>query len=41
VTETRERYLRQEFGQRVHNDRLDFLRELLEAATGLEALGPA
>jgi hypothetical protein len=39
VTETRERYLRQEFGQRVHNDRLDFLRELLEAATGLEALG--
>lgn len=39
VTETRERYLRQEFGQRLHNDRLDFLRELLEAATGLEALG--
>ena len=39
VTETRERYLRQEFGQRAHNDRLDFIRELLEAATGLEALG--
>ncbi|WP_299161748.1 hypothetical protein [Accumulibacter sp.] len=39
VTETRERYLRQEFGQRAHNNRLDFLRELLEAATGLEALG--
>lgn len=38
VTETRERYLRQEFGQRVHNNRIDFLRELLEAATGLEAL---
>lgn len=40
MTETRERYLRQEFGQRVHNDRLQFLRELLEAATGLESLDP-
>lgn len=39
VTETRERYLRQEIGQRVHNDRLDFIRSLLEASTGLDALG--
>lgn len=39
AADTRERYLRQEFGERLHNDRLDFVRELLEAATGLEALG--
>ncbi|MDC7701655.1 hypothetical protein [Vogesella indigofera] len=38
VAETRERYLRQEFGERVHNDRLDFICSLLEASTGLDAL---
>ena len=39
AADTRERYLRQEFGERLHNDRLDYVRELLEAAAGLEALG--
>lgn len=36
--DTRERYLRQEFGDRTHNQRLDFICKLLEAATGLEYL---
>ena len=39
ATETRESYLRQEIGQKMHNDRLDYIRELLEATTGLLDLG--
>lgn len=36
--DTREHYRRQEFGETAHNQRLDFVRELLEATTGLEDL---
>jgi len=36
--DTRERYRRQEFGEHTHNIRLVYIRELLEATTGLENL---
>ncbi|BBN90127.1 hypothetical protein [Azospira sp. I09] len=36
--DTRERYCRQEFGEHVHNHRLDSILNLLEAVTGLEDL---
>ena len=36
--DTRERYRRQEFGEAAHNHRLEYIRELLEASTGLEDL---
>lgn len=36
--DTRERYHRQEFGEAAHNQRLVYVRELLESATGLEDL---
>lgn len=36
--DTRERYRRQEFGEHTHNLRLDYIRALLEATTGLEDL---
>lgn len=36
--ESYERYYRQEFGKRAHNRRLDQIRELLEASTGIEDL---
>jgi hypothetical protein len=35
---TRESYLRQEFAARVHNDRMDYVREILEAVTGVDDL---
>lgn len=38
VENTQERYLRQELGEVAHNQRIRYVRELLEAATGLEDL---